>query len=213
MARTANPETKSKILNAALRVVRTKGYSATTVDDLCAEAKVTKGAFFHYFKSKEDLAVKAAEHWAEITTQLFSNADYHRLSDPLDRILAYIDFRKELVSGQTPEFTCFVGTMVQEAYSSHPSIRDACQRSIFGHAVSLEKDIAEAKRLYAPNAKWTPKSLALYTQSAIQGAFILAKATEDLDEAIALTLEQIDHLRRYVELLFSQSPKGRSSAA
>ena len=52
---------KTKILDAALRVINAKGYAATTVDDLCAASDVTKGAFFHHFKSKDDLAVAAAE--------------------------------------------------------------------------------------------------------------------------------------------------------
>jgi TetR/AcrR family transcriptional repressor of nem operon len=47
---------------------------------------------------------------------------------------------------------------------------------------------------------FTAESLALYTQATIQGAFILAKALQDA----AIAIECINHLRRYVELLFSQ---------
>ena len=46
------PDAEAKPLEAALRVIRTKGYAATTVDDLCATAGVSKGSFFHHFKSK-----------------------------------------------------------------------------------------------------------------------------------------------------------------
>ena len=45
---------KTKLLNAALQVIRTKGYAATTVDDICNAAEVTKGSFFHHFKGKEE---------------------------------------------------------------------------------------------------------------------------------------------------------------
>ena len=57
ISRTVKPSARDKILAAAFALVRARGYSATTVDDLCAAAGVTKGAFFHHFKSKEDLAV------------------------------------------------------------------------------------------------------------------------------------------------------------
>ncbi len=50
-------DAKAKLLDAALSVIRTKGFSATTVDELCSAAGVTKGAFFHHFKSKDELGV------------------------------------------------------------------------------------------------------------------------------------------------------------
>jgi AcrR family transcriptional regulator len=110
---------KEKLLNASLALIREKGFSAMTVDDLCLRAGVTKGAFFHYFKSKEALGVAAAEHWSTVTGALFEQAPYHRHKEPLERVLAYIDFRRALLRGDIPEFTCVVGTMVQEVYDLH----------------------------------------------------------------------------------------------
>lgn len=195
----SGPSAREKLLQAALRIIREKGYAATSVDDLCSAAGVTKGAFFHHFSGKEALGVAAAEQWAEMTGALFATAPYHAPADPLDRVLAYIDFRAELVRGEVPEFTCLVGTMVQEVYGSHPAIRDACGASIAGHAGTLVADIAAAKALYARDAKWSPESLALHTQAVLQGAFILAKMSGDAEAA----RESIRHLRRYFELLFA----------
>jgi TetR/AcrR family transcriptional repressor of nem operon len=197
----AQISTKEKVLQAALGVIRSKGYAAATVDDLCAAAGVTKGTFFHYFKTKEDLAVSSAEYWSQVTGQLFASAEYHKHADPLDRILGYVDFRKELIRGGIPDFTCLVGTMVQETYGSHSEIRDACRDSIFSHAGTLEKDIEDAKRLYAPQDAWTAASLALHTQAVLQGGFILAKAAD----SASLAVQSIDHLRRYLELLFHKN--------
>jgi TetR/AcrR family transcriptional regulator, transcriptional repressor for nem operon len=192
---------KEKLLNAALALIREKGFSATTVDDLCARAGVTKGAFFHYFKSKDELGVAAAEHWSAVTGALFERAPYHDPADPLDRVLAYIEFRRGLLRGEIPEFTCVVGTMVQETYGQHPEIRDACAASIFGHAGTLTDDVAAAMAQHGISAGWTAESLAAHTQAVLQGAFILAKAKNDVGVAI----ESVDHLRRYVELLFSRT--------
>src|SRR5690606_1082388 len=97
---------RQRLLEAARDVIRAKGFAATSVDDLCTRAGVTKGAFFHHFASKEALGVAAAEFWAESTGALFAAAAYHQPADPLDRVLAYLDFRRDLIAGETWEYTC-----------------------------------------------------------------------------------------------------------
>jgi TetR/AcrR family transcriptional repressor of nem operon len=195
----ARHESKTRLLNAALQVIRSRGYSATRVEDVCEAAGLTKGSFFHHFKSKEELALAAAQHWSEVTGALFARAPYHEPLSALERLLAYVDFRKALLRGEIPEYTCLVGTMVQEVYETHPSIRDACAESICGHAQTLENDIAEAMRDHGISGSWTAASLALHTQAVLQGSFILAKATGDVNAAA----DSVDHLRRYIELLFA----------
>jgi TetR/AcrR family transcriptional regulator, transcriptional repressor for nem operon len=192
-------ESKAALLDAALLVFRAKGYTATRVEDICEAAELTKGSFFHHFKSKEDLAIAAAEHWINVTSPTFLSAKYRTLPDPLDRLLAYIDFRKALLTGALPEFTCFAGTMIQEVYETHPAVRDACEKSISGHAATLEADIEEAMRLYRVNRPFNAESLALYIQAVMQGAFILAKAKQ----GPAVAADCLDHLRLYIEMLFA----------
>jgi TetR/AcrR family transcriptional repressor of nem operon len=194
------PNAKQKLLDAALTVIRTKGYAATSIDELCAAAGVAKGSFFHHFKDKESFGIAAADYWSDMTGAFFESQDYHRHKDPLDRVLGYIDFRKSLIAGELPEFTCLVGTMVQETYASAPDIRDACEASITGHCLKIESDIAEAMRLHNIVGDWTARSLALHTQAVLQGAFILAKATGSAE----IAKQSADHLRRYVECLFGQ---------
>jgi TetR/AcrR family transcriptional repressor of nem operon len=194
------PAARTRLLDAAMQVIRTQGYTATTVDDICRAAGFTKGAFFHHFKSKEDLAVAAAAHFSDMATRLFAGAPYRELADPLDRLLGYIDFRREILAGPIAQFTCLLGTMVQEAYDSHPALRHACEAHIVRHTDDVAKDVAAAKALYAPDAAWSAESLALYTQAVLQGAFVLAKAKGGPEVA----RDCLAHLRRYVVHLFDR---------
>jgi TetR/AcrR family transcriptional regulator, transcriptional repressor for nem operon len=202
---------KRKLLDAALHVIRAKGYAGSSVDDICREAGVTKGSFFHHFKSKDELAVAATEHWTGVTGNLFASAPFRSIADPRDRVLAYIDFRADLIRAnrELPDFTCLLGTLVQETYETHPDIRDACNLSILTHARTVEHDLADAKSAYAPHASWEPRSVALFTQAAIQGAFVLAKARNDP----AAATEAIAHLHHYVASLLPRAGKARPSGS
>ncbi len=193
---------RRRLLHAALSLFREKGYNDTTVDDLCRAAKVTKGGFFHHFESKQALALAAIEHWNEVTGALFLAAPYQPVSDPRERLLAYIDFRRELVQGPAREFTCLLGTLVQETFQTHPELREACRAGIENHALTLAATIELARARHAPKAAWTATSLALHLQCVLQGSFILAKALDDASAAI----DSIHHLRRYVELLLPVQP-------
>jgi TetR/AcrR family transcriptional repressor of nem operon len=191
------PPSLSKLLDAAVHVIRSKGYSAARVEDICAEAGLTKGAFFHHFVSKQACAVAAAAHFAANADAIFDAAPYSRLPDPRARALGYVEFRKAILQGELPEFTCLLGTMVQEAYDTHPIIRAACDRYIGEHAQRLEAELAAAKAIHAPGADWSPAAVALFSQAVVQGAFILAKAKHGPKVAA----DCLDHLGRYFETL------------
>jgi TetR/AcrR family transcriptional repressor of nem operon len=201
-------DAKSKLLDTSLAVIRTKGFAASSVDELCQAAGVTKGAFFHHFRSKEDLGVAAAAHFGAMAADLFSAAPYRAIASPRERLLGYVDFRREILQGELPEYTCLLGTMVQETYASHPAIREACEREIVGHAATLEDDIAAAMAEVGAPASYTPRSLALHIQAVIQGAFILAKATGGAQVAA----DSLGHLRRYLTLLFEPGSRREATS-
>lgn len=197
-----NPElgdARTRLLDAALRLIRERGFAGTSVDDLCTAAGVTKGSYFHHFKTKEALGVAAARHWIALTSAFFAAAPYHDPSDPRDRLLAYVAFRRSMITGSISEFSCLVGTMAQELYSVSPAVRDACGEAMFGHTATLEADIDAARDKYGAAGDWSAASLARHTQGVLQGAFVLAKAGNDA----ALAREMLDHLDRYVRLLFN----------
>ena len=193
--------TREHLLDAALDVIRAKGITAMTIDDLCAAAGVSKGAFFHHFASKEALAVAAAEHWSVTTGRLFAAAPYHDPDDPAERVLAYLDFRASLIGDAPEAYSCVAGTMVQEVFATNPAIRDACGAVILDHAATLEADIAAALRAAGEDPAEAP-SLAVYTQTVLQGAFVVSKAAADP----GVVRDSLRHLRRSFETLFHRPP-------
>lgn len=201
-------ESQAKLLDAALIVFRTKGYTATRIEDVCAEAGVTKGSFFHHFKTKEELAVAAAGRFSEHADALFAGAAYRAVADPRERLLGYVALRRALLDGPLPEVTCLLGTLVQETYEIHPAIGRAAGAHILAHADEVGAMAAAAKAACAPDADWSAESLGRHIQGVIQGAFILAKA----GGGTAAAEECLDHLTRYLTLLLP-AQGGRMPAA
>ncbi len=199
MIEQARHESRTRLLTAAMNVIRAKGYAAATVDDICRSAGVTKGGFFHHFNSKDDLALSAAAYWSGTTEAFFAAAPYHRSRDPLERLLGYVDFRAEILRGDLPDYTCLLGTRVQETYATHPEIRAACEKGLSSHVAILTRDIEAAKQLYAPEATWSAASVGYFIQSVLQGAFIFAKAKQGPE----VVRESLAHLRRCLMSLFN----------
>ncbi|MFM7333901.1 MAG: TetR/AcrR family transcriptional regulator [Tabrizicola sp.] len=200
MTRVPRGEARARLIEAARSLVRHRGFAATSVDDLCAAAGVTKGAFFHHFPSKEALGVALVDDWTEMTGAMFAAHPYNERADPLDRVFAYIDLRRELLGQPLPEFSCVAGTTVQESYETSPPIRAAAERSIRSGFDHVRRHLEEALAAH-PIAGITAESLAQQFQVATQGGIILAKALNDPAPARAA----YDHLERYLRLLFGRN--------
>jgi TetR/AcrR family transcriptional repressor of nem operon len=165
-------ETRQKLRDVALSLIRKNSYASTSVDEPSAHAGVTNGACFHHLESKDAQAVAAANYRFETSATLFETAPYN---DPLARVLRYLKFRTTLLEGEIAEFARRLGTIVQATYDTTPDIREACEAGISGHAATIAADSAEAMKRYGIRALWAAESLALHTQALLRGAFILAK--------------------------------------
>lgn len=192
---------RSKLIDAAHLLVRQQGYSATSVDQICAAAGVSKGSFFHHFASKEALAAAAAEAWTSRANEfIFTLPPWTRIKDPYERLLAHIDFRASLIDGPAEAFTCYVGTMVQESFASSDVLRRASDASITAYSERLAEDIEAAITRYGIKNGITALSLAYHVQAVLQGGFILAKAKADPE----IARDSVAHLKHYVEMLFNK---------
>lgn len=190
--------TKDKLVAAACRLMQTKGFVATGVEDVCAAAGVTKGAFFHYFPSKEALGLAVVGERVREYTCAFEAAPFVKEADPLKRLHGYLDAVCALSRDSTRPTVCLLGMFAQELADTHPEVRALCAQSFDSLRHYLERLIEAARAAYAPRAAIDTRGLADHFIAVLQGALILARVRQDR----RVIETQVEHFRAYLDALF-----------
>ncbi len=204
IATTTMPDTKRALLDAAMKLMLSQGFTATSVEDICSGAGVTKGSFFHYFESKDALGLALAEYFSQRQGEMFRNAPYRQLADPLERVFGRLDFVSAMARNPQMPRSCVMGNLVQELSSTHPEIRDFCAGAFQRVAADFARDLAEARKQYPPVIKFDPESVGRLFLTVVQGSMILSKAAQSATPF----QENVEHLREYIAHLFGRNPRG-----
>ena len=190
--------TKDKLLDAAQRLMLAKGFPATTVEEICETAGLTKGSFFHYFESKDDLGTAVLDRYAEQGLGRLDSAPFRRQSDPLKRLIASIDFWIDFINDPSTECGCLLGNFAQELSDTHPEIRARCARYFDQWTQMLKQDFDEARSVYRPRAQIDTQGLAEHYVAVVEGALLLTKAKRDRK----VFERNLGHLKRYIRVVF-----------
>ena len=195
---TKDSPTKAKLLDAAQKLILENGFVGTSVDEICKAAKLTKGSFFHYFESKEKLGVELLTRYCASAKEKFKKGCCQEEKDPLKRIYNFLDCMIEM--GKQNPHGCLLGGMSQELADSHPDIRSICSEAFKGLAEGMTGEFEKAKKMHAPKASWTARSLANQLVTLMQGSLLLGKVTHDKRFAE----DSIRHFKGYLEHLFGK---------
>jgi len=199
-------DTRQRILDTAQALILDHGYAGVSVDQLIRSLGLTKGAFFHHFKSKRDLARTLIKRFSDDGVQLFrdSLARARKLSDdPLQQFLIVIGLYEELFEGLTEPYPgCLLASYAYEMQQFDEEIRKIIRIEFCESRRELSRLIGRIMEKYPPRAEVDPVSLADGFMSVFEGAFILSKSLNEAD----ITVQQLRHYKTYIELLFRQEP-------
>ena len=193
---------RDRLLDAAQRLVLERGFAATSVDAVLAQAGATKGAFFHHFPSKNALGRALLERYAAADARAldtFMKAAEAASDDPAEQLVVFARLF-ELAAGDLPALQpgCLFVSFIYEQELAGENSDAIIEHSIgLWHARLLEK-LEAAALAHPPASDVDLPSLADQVFTTFEGGFILARATKD-DTRLQ---SQLAHLRLYLELLF-----------
>jgi len=168
---------REKLIGAAQALMLSKGYPATTVDEICAEAGVSKGSFYHFFETKEDLGLAVLEAFHVRNAGLIAAGPQARVADPTERALALLDHLIKS-AGEMWGGGCLLGSFALDLADTNPAIREAVSDRFRQIASGLSEGMAP---LAHGGAQRTPGAEALAEQFivVVEGALVLARAHKD----------------------------------
>jgi AcrR family transcriptional regulator len=119
MTRETVVDSRQEILRTAARLFQQRGYDATSMNDVAAALKLSKGGLYHHFQSKDEILYEIMNHAMEITQERVLNP-VRGIADPEERLRALIRLHIEVVlSPRDREIT----VMLHENHPLPPALR------------------------------------------------------------------------------------------
>ena len=147
MARETVVDSRQEILRTAARLFQQRGYDATSMNDVAAALKLSKGGLYHHFQSKDEILFEIMNHAMEITQERVLNP-VRGIADPEERLRALIRLHIEVVlSPRDREIT----VMLHENHPLPPSLRKRINSRKKDYIHFLENLMAEVQQSH--NAK------------------------------------------------------------
>lgn len=194
--------TRDRIMDIAETSVLTKGFGATSIEEIIVEAAITKSGFFYHFKGKNELARALLNRYIEredaILDELFDRAaELH--DDPLHAFLIglklFSEMMHDLPNGHPG---CLVATICYNERLFDHEIREKNRITVLSWRSRFKDTLLEIAEIYPANEPIDLDDLADMVSTVVEGGIVMSKALQEP----AILARQILLLRSYIKMLF-----------
>lgn len=189
----AKANVKQQILTTSVNLLHSKGFNATSVQDITDAAGVPKGSFYNHFTSKEALGMEVLQRYLAAVAELAAVL-HDRALPPKARLQQYFD---NMIAGNAANdfhSGCLLGNFSTELSNQIPAMRGAMQHAFAAGADTLAAVIAEGQQDGSISNQVPAAELAAFINDAWQGAVLRAKAEQSrtpLDRFARMVLSNI----------------------
>jgi TetR/AcrR family transcriptional repressor of nem operon len=199
-------ETRERILDAAERLVVDKGLAATSVDEILAQSKTSKGSFFHHFPSKNHLARALVERYAAADVAFLDEimAEAEAASDdPARQVIVFLrKFQEAANDTVSQQPSCLYVSYIFERQLFVDGTNDIIAGAFVSWRERLADKLRAAAQEHPPRATLDLDALSDHLSATYEGAFMMARAMQDPD----LMRRQLELVRAQVAILYEVPP-------
>lgn len=191
----AKANVKEQIVSTSLNLLHSKGFNATSVQDITDAAGVPKGSFYNHFTSKEALGLEVLQRYVEGAAQIAAILSDSALP-PLARIQ---QFYARMIAANTVNdynFGCLMGNFSAELSNQIPSMRSAMQENYAVSTALMADVIAQGQQDGSIRNTLSAVTLAGFVTDAWQGAVLRAKADHSIAPLERFAQVVLQHLLR-----------------
>jgi TetR/AcrR family transcriptional repressor of nem operon len=197
-------ETREKILQAASRLFALKGYHDAKLEEVLNTAQVSKGAFFHQFRDREDLGFAVLDWHMDRRRQLLDAIEQElppaKQADPLQQVFRRLDAIQEMVRRREGcKGGCIVGNMSTALSDCHDGFRKRLAECFEEMAQEFLPHLEAAARQGRVMRRTNTGELARYIVTVIEGAIMQARTLGDATLLPRQLAYLKDHLKKCLQ--------------
>jgi len=178
-------QTRERICQIAERGILSKGYVATSIEEIIVEAGITKSGFFYHFKDKLDLARVLLERYVENDTaffeEIFDRAD-ELSDDPLQRMLIFLKlYSEKMTEVEVSHPGCLIASYCYQDNQFNNDIRKMMADAMFSWRDMFRQRFTEIAEKYPPREDVDLDDLADTVSTMVEGGIIMVKVLKQED--------------------------------
>jgi TetR/AcrR family transcriptional repressor of nem operon len=194
MSTTKGQETKKKIVRSATRLIHTRGYKNTSLDDVFADSGVNKGSFYFHFTGKDELVHAVIDRFLtgiERRLDLISETN----GPALEKVSIYFGGMASMFEQSGCTGGCLLGNLTLEVSDWHEGLRDHLSICFDRMKGRLTEFIVEGQRSGEVRTDRSAEELAAFLIALMEGALMAARLKKDAAAFRDLTKDALDFLK------------------
>ena len=167
--------TRERIIETGAAIIHRKGFNYTGIQEILNAAKVPKGSFYNYFKSKEDFGLQIIDYFLAHFTRIAQKTLEDASVSPLNRLYGFLTAFMEHFESQNCAGGCPIGNLSQEMGDLSPAFRQKLKDAIDIMAEAYARVLVEAQEARKISKNLDVKQASYFIVAGWHGAIIQMK--------------------------------------